>query len=463
MRLAPRAPSRSEELLLRAQKILLEQPDGLYPYFGSVYSGGGFTLGAGYRRFTGDRTNWNVAGLYSAKNYKLLEGGVASPGHASGKIGVRASAGWRDATQVSFYGLGNESAKAGLSTFHMQQAFAGGNLTLRPLRRIYISAGATYEDYTLKSAPGDLVSIEDVYTPSTAPGLGENPTYIHTTISAGVDWRPAADYARRGGLYEVALHRYSDRAEVYSFDRLDAQVVQHLPILRENWVVSLRGQLQTTLGDADQVPYFLLPSLGSGSTLRAYSSWRFRDRHSLLFSGEWRWIAEPPCGRHGLLLRRGHGGQSARGHLGRRSHYRHRSGHPVSWSCGHSLADRTGEGTRGRASCLRRQCGILRMFRMHIRPLSAFALCGAWPSSSRLRCRPARAAASTTTTRSPASPKRRMHRAYRSGRSICSSISRQISSVVLAIPHRTFRRAMSTRLTKCRIRAGSPTASSPIL
>jgi outer membrane translocation and assembly module TamA len=38
------------------------------------------------------------------------------------------------------------------------------------------------------------------------------------------------------------------------------------------------------------VPYFLLPALGSGSTLRAYPSWRFRDRHSLLLSGEWRWI-----------------------------------------------------------------------------------------------------------------------------------------------------------------------------
>ena len=38
------------------------------------------------------------------------------------------------------------------------------------------------------------------------------------------------------------------------------------------------------------MPYFLLPALGSGSTLRAYPSWRFRDRHSLLLSGEWRWI-----------------------------------------------------------------------------------------------------------------------------------------------------------------------------
>jgi len=55
-------------------------------------------------------------------------------------------------------------------------------------------------------------------------------------------------------------------------------------------VISLRGRLETTLDDEDQVPYFLLPSLGSGGTLRAYSSWRFRDRHAMLMSGEWRWI-----------------------------------------------------------------------------------------------------------------------------------------------------------------------------
>ena len=53
---------------------------------------------------------------------------------------------------------------------------------------------------------------------------------------------------------------------------------------------ALAGRLQTTLSDTDVIPYFLFPSLGSGGTLRGYSSWRFRDRHSLLFSAEWRWI-----------------------------------------------------------------------------------------------------------------------------------------------------------------------------
>jgi outer membrane translocation and assembly module TamA len=33
-----------------------------------------------------------------------------------------------------------------------------------------------------------------------------------------------------------------------------------------------------------------MPSVGSGSTIRAYSSRRFRDRSSVLAQVEWRWI-----------------------------------------------------------------------------------------------------------------------------------------------------------------------------
>ena len=60
--------------------------------------------------------------------------------------------------------------------------------------------------------------------------------------------------------------------------------------MRENWVISLRGRVQTTLDDNDIVPYYMMPYLGSGTTLRAYTTGRFRDRHSLLTSAEFRWI-----------------------------------------------------------------------------------------------------------------------------------------------------------------------------
>jgi len=48
--------------------------------------------------------------------------------------------------------------------------------------------------------------------------------------------------------------------------------------------------VETTLNSNDLVPYFLLPALGSGSTLRAFATDRFRDLHSLLLTGEFRWI-----------------------------------------------------------------------------------------------------------------------------------------------------------------------------
>ena len=44
------------------------------------------------------------------------------------------------------------------------------------------------------------------------------------------------------------------------------------------------------LDENDAVPYYLLPQIGSGSTLRGYPTGRFRDRHSLLTSAEFRWI-----------------------------------------------------------------------------------------------------------------------------------------------------------------------------
>lgn len=290
-RLAPRVPPAAERLFEAVQRTLLEQPSGFYPYFGSVYSGGGFTLGAGYRQFTGDRTHWNIAGLYSVKGYKLIEVNALSPGHFSGRVDVRGRAGWRDATQVAYHGLGIDSPSDPGTAFRMQQAYMGADLTLRPHRWVVFRTGATHEDFTVKDPSGNLSSVEDVFTTATAPGVGIDPTYLHTSASAGFDSRPAADYARRGGLYEVTHHRYIDSDSTYSFNRVDLEAVQHIPILRENWVISLRGYLQTTPNDDDQVPYFLLPSLGSGSTLRAYSSWRFRDRHAVLTSGEFRWIA----------------------------------------------------------------------------------------------------------------------------------------------------------------------------
>jgi hypothetical protein len=288
--LKPYEPTGAERLTLTLKRELVDLPSGFYPYFASAYSGGGLTLGAGYRQFTGDRTHLDLKGLYSVKSYKFIEASTDSWGHAKGTVDLHLRTGWRDATQVAYFGLGIDTPDENASNYRMKQGWAGGNVVVRPSRITFVDAGVALEAFTLEEGTGPDPSIEQVFTPATAPGLGAGPEYVHSNVAVGIDTRPSPGYARRGGLLQVAYHNYADRDETYSFDRLDAEAVQHIPILRENWVISLHGLVQTTLDDADQVPYFLMPSLGSGSTLRGYSSWRFRDRHSLLLSGELRWI-----------------------------------------------------------------------------------------------------------------------------------------------------------------------------
>ena len=288
-RLAPYTPTRAERLLAAAGEALSGLPKGFYPIIGSVYGGGGFTPGLGYRQYYGDRTHWDARALYSVENYALFELSTDAPGLANDRIGVHLRGGWRDATQVGYYGIGTDTPRE-RSNYRFSQTYAAGDVAWNPAWWTPIRGGASYEHFALDEGQGQEPSIEEVHSPASAPGLGLDHTYLHLTGSAGIDWRPAPGYARRGGLYQVAYHNYADVDGEFGFDRLDAEVIQHLPILRENWVISLRGRVQTTLGDTDAVPFFLLPSLGSGSTLRGYSSGRFRDRHSLLMNAEWRWI-----------------------------------------------------------------------------------------------------------------------------------------------------------------------------
>ena len=152
-RLAPRKAPWAESVLLSVRKTLVETPSGFYPYLASVYSGGGFTLGAGLRQYTGDQTHVSIAGLYSAKSYKLVEVAASSPGHLSDHLDLHAIASWRDATQVAYHGLGIESPELDTG-YRMQQMFVGGDLTARPLRFVRLMGAVSFEDYTLKDPTG---------------------------------------------------------------------------------------------------------------------------------------------------------------------------------------------------------------------------------------------------------------------------------------------------------------------
>lgn len=286
----PYEPSRYERFMTGLEKSFVSPPSGVFPFFGSVYSGGGFTLGAGYRHFYSREALWEIKGLYSIKNYKLLEVGTRTPWNFNGRWMTGVRAGWRDAPQIGYYGTGQDTSKDDRANFRVKQAYFLGETAFRPTSWTRLDAEVSYEDFKNEEGSGSAPSIETVYDSTTAPGLFEHLQYIRSQAGAAIDWRFSPGYTRTGGSYGVTFTDFSNRGNVYSFQLMEGEVIQHVPILRETWVLSFRGRVQSVLDDDDTVPYYLLPSLGSGRTLRGYSTARFRDRNSLLTSAEFRWI-----------------------------------------------------------------------------------------------------------------------------------------------------------------------------
>ena len=200
-----------------------------------------------------------------------------------------------------------------------------------------------------------------MFSPDTLPGLGTKTTYVHSQGTVGYDWRTSPGYSRRGGFYGVTLHDYTDRDKAFGFRQVDYEAVQHLPILRESWVISLHGLAQTTFTKRDQeIPFFMLPSVGGGSTLRGFSSWRFRDANSLLLQAEWRIMANNFFDTARVLRRRqGHRAQGRS--RSERVEERLRLRTPLPRSIGHAAARRRGEESRRSLDHLRFVGRILRV------------------------------------------------------------------------------------------------------
>jgi hypothetical protein len=289
--LHPYIPGTGEVWMNKAEAILVNG-GGLqwHPFFENAYAGGGFTVGLGYLQHVSSYDTIDIRGSYTAQGYKRAEVAYTAPRLFHRRGTLEAVGGWREATQVGFYGTGMNTTLANETEYSFQQPYASALLTFWPTRGgVKLSGGLELSQWSQNPGQGDAPSVEKVYTPHSLPGLGADVTYVHTQGTIGFDSRTSPGYSRRGGLYQVTLHDYADRNQAYGFQQINYEAIQHVPILREAWVISLHGLAQTTITkDGQQIPFFMLPSVGGGSTLRGLTSWRFRDRDSLLLQAEWR-------------------------------------------------------------------------------------------------------------------------------------------------------------------------------
>jgi surface antigen Omp85-like protein len=288
--LRPYTPNRAEKLFQRVDTVLEGGTIRWHPFFENAYAGGGFTLGAGHANYVSAYNYIDVRGSWTFSNYKRFEAEFVAPRLWNRHAKLSATGGWREAPEVGFFGVGNDSTEANETNYLFRQPYANALLRYYPARSgVMLRGGAEFSRWNLEDGEGADPPISSRYTPETLPGLGAEVTYFHTQGGVGFDWRPAEDYARRGGYYGVTLHDYKDNDDEFGFRMVEYEAIQHFPILRESWVLSFRARVQHAMEkDGQQTPFFMLPALGGGSSLRAYSSWRFRDENSMLLQGEWR-------------------------------------------------------------------------------------------------------------------------------------------------------------------------------
>lgn len=290
----PYEPGKAEAFFDTVEDVFLSGRVHLHPFFESAYAGGGFTLGAGYARYVGAYTVADVRGSITPSGYKRIEAALLASNLFNHRGSFSAIAGWREATQVGFFGIGAAGTSVDdRANYSFEQPYARFALELRPARNAFVlGGGLDVEQWKQGPGSGAAPSIEEVYAPGTLPGLGEQPTYVHSSGTIGLDFRASPGYARRGGYYAIEFHDYRDGDKRFGFRRTDYEIVQHVPLLRETWVLSLHGRVElANAADGQSIPFFMLPSLGGGSSLRGFSSWRFRDRNSLLLQAEWRVMA----------------------------------------------------------------------------------------------------------------------------------------------------------------------------
>ena len=277
-------PSRAEQVIRQVLlSPLLSGGDGVYPWFGSVYSGTGMALGVGYLKRLEKAAYVNVQTGFSLNNSMMVRATVAAP-ELFRMVQVDATAQWLDARGVSFYGSGPGSARESRSRYDYKPLEIGGNATIRRGRYVSLTGG-----YTLL----DINTTLDVprFRPEDMPGIDRSLTFQVARATAAFDWRTTPGYSTRGGYYRATIERhYESGGRPFSFHSKEFEAVQLVPLLREQFV--LAGHALMTVATPDtghEVPVMLAPFLGSGSTLRAFANRRFSDRSRVLLSGEYRW------------------------------------------------------------------------------------------------------------------------------------------------------------------------------
>jgi hypothetical protein len=291
---APYEPNMLETVLKAIERggVPLITRDHVYLKLGSITTGSGFAYGAGFRsrRLFDGAASVDLWGGASMTRYWAGEGRLRFPELANGFIDAQAYGRRHDYPREDYFGLGPASERGNHTDYAIRQTTIGARAAVRPAPIVSIGGGLEHIDSGVRDGADPAVpSIGEVFDEQSAPGITQQPDYLRSIVYIDVDFRRPLN-ARKGGWYRAEWSHYDDRqVSGYSFDRLDLDIRQYVSFLSERRVLVGRVAASTSnVEEGDQVPFYMMPTLGGKDTLRGFHEYRFRGPHALLLQGEYR-------------------------------------------------------------------------------------------------------------------------------------------------------------------------------
>jgi outer membrane protein assembly factor BamA len=268
--------------------------DGWFATFDSIARGGWLAAGGGYRHhFWGTHARFESSAAISMRRYTEVRGSFELPRLASDRLVAGVTGLHRDLTQVAYFGLGPDSRNADRADYRLTTTEMAVYGDYR-VRRTFTVRGAVgwlaRPRVRPSTGPFDRDDPDVITTFATDPAvrLAHQPGFVSAGLSATLDTRDATDHPSRGALYRLAATSFHDRDHGrFNFRRYESEAMAAVPILRDRLTLAVHGwAVASGVSEDDEVPFYLMPSLGGGNTLRAYPSFRFHDRNTLLLSAE---------------------------------------------------------------------------------------------------------------------------------------------------------------------------------
>jgi hypothetical protein len=271
--------------------------EGFYFKVGGMISGAGWiSLGGGYRHYLFDgRAIADARAAVSWRGYLSADTRLEFPLLADGRFATGVEALWRDSTQINYFGLGPDSLEALRSQYRLQTLNVVTYARYRPRRWLAVSSRVGWLDGpSVSSATGpfkpDALDTQAAFPADPAVSLAHQPQFFHGEMAITADTRDFPDHPTEGGLFRASAGAYVADQRHFSFRRYEVEGVQAIPLLDRAWFLVVHGWgVFADAAPTQEIPFYLMPTLGGSNTLRGYSNFRFHDRNLLLLGVESRW------------------------------------------------------------------------------------------------------------------------------------------------------------------------------